>query len=594
MKLRQPIISVLGHVDHGKTSLLDFIRNSKLINKEAGGITQHIGATEVPKKNIVRIVKNFIPEKNIKIPGLLFIDTPGHKAFTSLRKRGGNISDISILIIDINEGFKPQTEEALEILKSYKTPFIVAANKIDLVNGWISKNNKSIIQNIESQREDVKYVIEEKIYNLVAKISEYGFDSDRFDRVDDFTKKVAIVPISAKTGEGVPELLSTLIGLTQKFLEKKLEITEENLSKGVILEVKEYQGLGKTYDCIIYDGNLKTGDTILALNSFGEVEESKVKCILKPLEMKEIRDKSTKFKTISEVSASAGIKISAPNLKNVQAGMLFISTATKNEELLDLYRQELMDEKIDVEIIGEDNGILVKADTLGSLEALNNILKEHNIKIRKANIGKVTKSDVIDASADIERYPKNALILNFNQNLDDEVKNLAERYKVTIISDDIIYKLVEKAQEWIEEKEKEILRKKLECLVMPFKIKILNGCIFRISNPAIVGVEVLAGTLKKNIPLITNENKKIDKGVKSIKLNNENVQELKKGEQGAVAIEKLVIGRNAEEGTILYSFMGEDNFRKLKKNLDLLSSEEKATLKEIAELMRKENSYWGI
>ncbi len=590
--LRQPIISVLGHVDHGKTSLLDYIRKSRIIKKEAGGITQHIGATEVPKKDIVNIVKGLLPEDFIKVPGLLFIDTPGHKAFTSLRKRGGSISDIGILIIDINEGFKPQTEEAAEILKNSKTPFIIAANKIDNIAGWISKKGK-LIDNINSQQDSVKYKLEEKTYEIVAKLSEFGFDSDRFDRIDDFTKKIAIVPISAKTGEGVSELIATLIGLSQKFLKELITIKDEDVSRGVILEVKEYPGLGKTFDAIIYDGVIRSTDKIIALTTDG-VKESRIRSILKPTELKEIRDQSTKFKTIKEVPAAAGIKICAPELDNIIAGMPFITTSTSNEELIQMFQEELLSEKRDIEIIGSSDGILVKADTLGSLEALNNILKEHNIEIRKASIGKITKADVIDASAESERNPKNALIISFGVEPDKEIKNLAEKYKITIIYDDVIYKLVDKTIEWLEEKEKEIKRKKLEELTLPFKIKILEGCIFRTSNPAIIGVECLGGTLKKNVPLITESRKVIPTGVKSIKINNENAQELKSGEKGAVAIDKLIIGRHAEEGTTLYSFFGEDNFRKLKKNIDLLTSEEKAVLKEIAELMRLENPYWGI
>ncbi|MEM3592362.1 MAG: GTP-binding protein, partial [Candidatus Micrarchaeia archaeon] len=133
MPLRQPIVSVLGHVDHGKTSILDSIRSTTIASREAGAITQHIGASEVP----VSVIKercsplSKFMKINLTIPGLLFVDTPGHAAFTNLRKRGGSIADIAILVVDIAQGFQPQTIEAIEILKEYRTPFIVAANKID-------------------------------------------------------------------------------------------------------------------------------------------------------------------------------------------------------------------------------------------------------------------------------------------------------------------------------------------------------------------------------------------------------------------------------------------------------------------------------
>lgn len=591
--LRQPIISVLGHVDHGKTSFLDYIRNSTIIAKEAGGITQHIGATEVPKKDLIKSVEGFIPKEAIKVPGLLFIDTPGHKAFTSLRKRGGSISDIGVLVVDINEGFKPQTIEAIEILKSMKTPFIVAANKVDNMPGWQSHPKEKLLQSIEKQRQDINYILEEKVYEIVGKINEFGYEADRYDRVDDFTKKIAVVPVSAKTGEGIKELLSTLVGLTQKYMEKKLTIENEDISKGVILEVKDYPGLGKTIDVILYDGIVKAGDQVLALDVDG-VQESKLKSILKPNEMKEIRDSSTKFKTIKEEKAASGMKLACPEFKDIKAGMPII-TYRKNAkpEFVQQLRDELEAEQADINIISNKEGILVKADTLGSLEALAHILEEHEIPLRKAVIGKVTKIDIIDAGADLKKNPKNALILNFSQQLDDEMKAMADEYGVEVISNDIIYKLIEDAQEWIENKEKEIERARLAELTMPFKIKILPNCIFRASGPAVVGVETQGGKALPNVSLMTDFGKKIG-SIKTIKDRDETLKELTLGEQAAVSIDDLVIGRHAQEDSVLYSFMGEENFRKLKKNTDLLSKDEISTLKEIAEIMRKEDTLWGL
>ncbi len=591
--LRQPIISVLGHVDHGKTSLLDFIRNSKLIAKEAGGITQHIGATEVPKEDVVKVTQGFLPKESIKIPGLLFIDTPGHKAFTSLRKRGGSISDIGVLVVDINEGFKPQTIEAVEILKSMKTPFIIAANKVDNVAGWQSKVDKKLLESISSQNENVIYKLEEKVYEIVGKLNEYGYEADRFDRVDDFTKKLAIVPISAKTGEGIKELISTLVGLTQKYMEKKLTIEREDSSKGVILEVKDYPGLGKTIDVIMYDGVMKAGDIALALDVDG-VQKSRLKSILKPSEMKEIRDSSTKFQTIKEVHAAAGIKLACPDFDDIKAGMPIVTLRSDSkEEVVQEFIEELEAENAEMTIDLLEEGVLVKADTLGSLEALANILSEHEIPLRKALIGKVTKKDVSDAYADLEERPKNALILNFSQKIDDDILALAKSQNVEVISEDIIYKLVERAKGWIDNKEMEIQRARLSELTLPCKIKILRNCIFRASNPAIVGVEVMGGKLTPGTVLMTDYGKKVGK-VKGIKDKDETLHVLEVSGQAAVSIDDLIIGRHAQEDSELFSFMGESNFRNLKKNSDLLSKDEIQSLKEIAEIMRKEDTLWGL
>ena len=591
--LRQPIISVLGHVDHGKTSLLDFIRNSKLISKEAGGITQHIGATEVPKKDITSIVKNFIPESAIKIPGLLFIDTPGHKAFTSLRKRGGSISDIGILVVDINEGFKPQTIEAIEILKSMKTPFVIAANKIDNIVGWNSQPKKKLLENINSQQQGVNYKFEEKVYEIAGKLNEFEYEADRYDRIEDFTKQIAIVPISAKTGEGITELISTLVGLTQKYMEAKLTIDNEEISRGVILEVKDYPGLGKTMDVILYDGVIKTEDVVLALDVDG-VQKSRLKSILKPNELKEIRDSSTKFKTIKEEHAASGIKLSCPDFEDIKAGMPIITLRNKApKEEIEKYTQELEQEQAEITISSGEQGVLVKADTLGSLEALSHILEEHEIPLRKALIGKINKKDIIDAGADLKHNPKNALILNFSQKVDDEILAMAKEYNVTLISNDIIYKLIDDAKDWIEAKEIEINRSKLDSLTMPFKVKILPNCIFRASGPAVVGVEVLGGKAKTNVTLMNDYGKKVG-NLKSIKDRDDSLKELEFGKQAAISVDDLVMGRHAQEDSILYSFMGEENFRNLKRNSDLLSKDEIQALKDIAGIMRKEDTLWGL
>jgi len=437
------------------------------------------------------------------------------------------------------------------------------------------------------------YRVEEKVYEIVGKINEFGYECDRYDRVDDFTSKIAIVPISAKTGEGVKELIATLVGLTQRYMEKKLTIDSGDISKGVILEVKDYPGLGKTIDVILYDGVCKTDDIVLALDIDG-VQRSRLKSILKPAKLKEIRDSSTKFKTLKEIHAAAGIKLACPDFDDIKAGMPIVTLRKgAKKEVIESYISELEAEKADVTISNSNEGVLVKADTLGSLEALANILAEHDIPIRKTAIGNVIKRDIIDVSTDVEKSPKNALILNFSQKIDGDIELMAKKYGVSIVSSDIIYKLVDDSVFWIDEKDKELKRKRIESLSMPFKLKILTNCIFRGSSPAIVGVEVMGGTLRAGAAMVTEYGKRVG-SVKSIKDKDDNLKELKFSKSAAISCPDLIVGRHAQEDSILYSFMGEENFRNLKKNVDLLSKDEIKTLKELAEVMRKENSLWGL
>ena len=335
---RQPIVSVLGHVDHGKTSFLDFIRGTAVVSREAGAITQHIGATEVPIDAIYNVCGELLKSKKFSLPGLLFIDTPGHHAFTTLRARGGSLADLAVLIVDINEGFKPQSYESLNILKQYRTPFIVAANKIDSISGW--QKTKGVAKTrINSQRPNVKNDFEEKNYELIGTIFENKLKADLYYNIADFRKTIGIVPISAKTGEGIPELLMVLVGLAQRFLEDKLHI-ESGPGKGSVLEVKEEIGMGKTIDAIIYAGTVKSNDKIV-IGTIDQPITTTIRALLKPKPLDEIRDPRERFDSVKEVHAACGIKISSPDLEGVIPGAP-IRVATDNiEEVIEVINKKM-------------------------------------------------------------------------------------------------------------------------------------------------------------------------------------------------------------------------------------------------------------
>jgi len=401
--LRQIVVTTLGHVDHGKTSLLDKIRGTAVVKGEPGKITQSIGSTLVPIDTIKKICGELLKKIKLKItvPGILFLDSPGHAAFTNLRKRGGNLADIAILVIDFNEGIMPQTLECIEILKQYKTPFIIALNKIDLISGWQSKNT-FLLQNIELQSENLRNILDTKLYELVGKLSELSLNAERFDRIEDYTKQIAIVPISAKTGEGIPELLMVLTGLAQKFMEQNLNVNIEGNAKGTVLEVEDEKGIGTSIDVIIYDGTLKQNDTIV-IGTLGQPIATKVKALLQPLPLVDIRDKKAKFSHVSKVSAAAGIKISAPNVEEVVAGMP-LRSCSRDE--VDKVKNEIKKEVEEVIIETDKQGVVIKADSLGSLEALIKLLKEKNIDVKRASIGNISKKDISDASINFEKEDK--------------------------------------------------------------------------------------------------------------------------------------------------------------------------------------------
>lgn len=591
MTIRQPIITVLGHVDHGKTSVLDFLRGSTLADREAGKITQHIGATEVPLDTIKDVCGDLLDifKLDFNIPGLLFVDTPGHEAFSNLRKRGGSIADLAVLVIDINQGIQPQTKEAIEILKNFKVPFIIAANKVDLIYGWTSNEN-FFVKNLEKQSENTKKYFNDKFYTILGDLAGLGFDSNLYHKVDNHKTTVSVVPVSAKTGEGIAELLAILTGLSQKFLTGKLEIDSDARAKGTILEIKEEQGMGTTADIIIYDGNIKQDDTIV-VGGMGETVVTKVKALLKPKALSEIRDNKSSFEKLKQVFAATGVKVLANDLDKALAGAPILSAET--DEDIKSAEKEIKSEIEDVLIQTEDEGIMLKADTLGSIEAASKLFEQHEIPIKQARIGNISKRDVVEAESSAEKGSLYAAVLGFNVKMDDDVAAYADDKKIDVILNNVIYKVVEDFKEKLEERQRRLELEQLADLSWPGKIKIMPQYIFRQTGPAIFGAEVLSGKIASGNFLINGDGKKVGR-IKSIEDKGKKLKELSKGKESAVSVDGITIGRNAEGGDELYTDISENEFRKLKAKKEFLSSDEVSILKEIAEIKRKENDTWGI
>lgn len=591
MAMRSPICSVLGHVDHGKSSLLDAIRGTAIVSTEAGAITQAIGASIIPLDTILDVAGPLLAgiKEKIKLPGLLFIDTPGHAAFTSLRKRGGSLADLAILVVDVNEGFKPQTIEALEILKQSKTPFIAAANKIDLVPGWRPAGKASAIAEIGAQSEDARWKLDERIYTIVGSLSEHGIQSERFDRIESYTSQVAIVPVSAKQGVGLPELLATLIGLAQRFLTERLELHENEPARGIILEVKEEKGLGTTLDVILHDGIMTSGQRIL-FPSLSGVHETKVRALLEPAPLSEMRDAKAEFVKVERAIAATGIKISAPGLDDAIAGMPIV--AITDDEDTAAIREDLERHVAEFVFETEHDGVIIRADTLGSLEALSKLLGEAGVPVRRASIGPLTKKDVVEAASLKAREPAYGIVLGFNAPISREVEAEAKRAGVALRSEDIIYRLIEAYEEHAESVKQAEDRAALESLPSPCRIRILPGFVFRQSNPAVVGCLVERGTLKAGVKLMRGT---VRVGtVKSVQQDKENVGSAEEGSRVAVSIEGAVVGRSIEEDDVLVSEIDEDAYRTFKAHRDVLSAAEKEVLGEIASAQRAVNDLWGI
>jgi translation initiation factor 5B len=561
------------------TSILDSIRKTCVQEAESGGITQKISFTKVPFEHIGKTCPIF-KEKNIKLdfPGFLFIDTPGHAAFSHLRKRGGSLADLAILVMDINEGIMPQTQEVIEILKINKIPFIIALNKIDNISGW-KKQNENLKQSIELQSSNAKLDFDEKMLTIIGSLHHHGFNAKPFFEVTDFTSQLALVPCSGKSGEGISELVLMLAGLSQKFLKQSLKLGET--ARGVILEIKKEKSM-QYIEAILYDGILTSKDSI-AIASFDEPITTKIRVL------EEILPITNKFKPVNEITAATGIRMQLTTNEEILPGMPFTIFKNNLEDIKKDFEKEV-GEKIKT----NDKGIIIKADSLGSLEALITMLKQEKISIVNAGIGKINKKDVISAITNLKEDPVNAIILGFNTEEDEEVKEMVKEKKdIKILTNEVIYRLIEDLLKFQEEKNNEIKREKLMKLATVCKLKILHNFVFRNSNPAVFGVKIEAGKLKSRTPLITENGEKIAK-VKAIQEQNQSIEEAEQGKEIAISLPGIMFDRKLGNEEYLYSDLSENQYRQFKENKNLLSQDEIQTLQKIAQIKRKQKVTWGV
>jgi translation initiation factor 5B len=592
MPIRQPIVCVLGHVDTGKTLLLDRIRKTSVQAREAGGITQHIGASFFPVETLKQLIGPLLStlKGEIEIPGLLIIDTPGHEAFTNLRRRGGSVADIAILVIDILRGFEAQTYECIEILKARKTPFIVAVNKIDRVSGWKSQPSTPFLKAYAAQDAYVKESLDNRLYEIMGTFSREGFRTDRFDHIKDFTSTIALVPTSAKTGEGLNELLMVLVGLTQQYLKKQLQTTE-GPAKGSVLEVKEEPGLGLTLNIIVYDGALQKDDLIVVGGKEKPIV-THIRAILVPKPLDEIRDPRDRFSSVDCVFAAAGVKIVASGLEGALAGapLYVVPQGEEPKKYAKLVTEEIKKIRIATDV----EGIVLKTDTLGSLEAIAEILKQNNVQVRIADVGDVSKRDVVEASIVKEHEPLYGVILAFNVKILPDAAEEAETRNVHVFKEQIIYHLIDNYLKWLKSQREAELEQEFEKLVKPGKIRIMEGYVFRRAKPAIFGVEILGGQLKPKYFLIRAEDGADIGEVQQIQDKGKAVPEAKQGMQVAVSMDKPIVGRHIFEKDTLYVKVSEHDAKALMAtHVDKLSDDEQEVLREYVKIMQKKTPFWG-
>nr|4N3G_A Chain A, Eukaryotic translation initiation factor 5B-like protein, eIF5B(870-C) [Thermochaetoides thermophila DSM 1495]4N3N_A Chain A, Eukaryotic translation initiation factor 5B-like protein, eIF5B(517-C) [Thermochaetoides thermophila DSM 1495] len=571
--LRSPICCILGHVDTGKTKLLDKIRQTNVQEGEAGGITQQIGATYFPVEAIKQktAVVNKDGKFEFKVPGLLIIDTPGHESFSNLRSRGSSLCNIAILVVDIMHGLEPQTIESLRLLRERKTPFVVALNKIDRLYGWKKIENNGFRESFALQNKAVQNEFRNRLDQVKLQFAEQGFNSELFYENKNFARYVSLVPTSAHTGEGIPDMLKLIVQLCQERMASSLMYLSE--LQATVLEVKAIEGFGVTIDVILSNGILREGDRIVLCGLEGPIKTN-IRALLTPAPMRELRIKG-QYIHHKEVKAAQGVKISAPGLEGAIAGsrLLVVGPDDDEEELEEEVESDLQSLFSRVEKTGK--GVSVQASTLGSLEALLDFLKDCKIPVANVGIGPVYKRDVMQCGIMLEKAPDYAVMLCFDVKVDKEAQQYADENGIKIFTADIIYHLFDQFTKHMQE---QLEKKKEESKMLAVFPCVLNPvAVFNKTNPIVVGVDVVDGQLKLNTPIAavkmnptTGQKEIISLGrVTGIERDHKPLQVCKKG-QPAVAIKiemgghQPAYGRHLDEKDVLYSHISRASIDVLK------------------------------
>ncbi len=573
---RQPIVCVLGHVDHGKTSILDSIRGTTVAKKEAGGITQRIGATDIALSDIEKRANIPTGKSKLTIPGLLFIDTPGHVAFSNMRARGGALADMAILVVDINEGFKPQTIESINILKKFKTPFVVAANKVDLIPLFTQIRDCNFQQMLKRQRDEFVTELDTRLYNLVNKFYEYGLPTERYDRITDFSKNIAIVPMSAKLNIGIPDILMVIAGLAQRYLEKEIEFKDIE-GRGTIIELMKEESLGLTLDTVLYQGSLRKGDTI-ALNTRSGPATTKIKAMLV-----NSRGRAKKLLERDTVYSASGVRILITDKLEVVSGSPIIVV---NNGPQDAFEEILKESQANIPL--SEHGVTIKADALGSLEAVSYELEQKEISIRSAQIGDISRRDITDVATLNE--PLDRIIIGFNVGITQEAQETTLTSDVGVKVGDVIYSLVEDTEKWLKDRKHELDEGRKKRMAIPSKLSIMPEYIFRAAKPVIVGIKVFSGRIKVGDTLIKSDGRYAGT-IKSIRDGEVSKQFAEAPAEVAVSIEGVTLHRQIFPEEPLYVDIPESVVKELRE--EKMDENTMLTLEEIIKIKRKENMFWG-
>lgn len=550
----------------------------------------HFSQFSAIKEKTKLLYDNIKGKINYDLPGLLVIDTPGHESFTNLRSRGSNLCDIAILVVDIMHGLEQQTLESIDLLRRRKTPFIVALNKIDRIYNWAPTPNNPFTLSFKNQGDSTKSEFDTRAKQVVNLFAEQGLNTALYYQNTDARSTISLVPTSAHTGEGIPDLLMLLTRLCQKRMNSRLQHISS--LQCTVLEVKVVEGFGTTIDVVLVNGVLHEGDTIVICGRIQPIVTT-IRALLTPPPMREIRVKSDYLRH-KVIHAAMGVKIAANGLEHAIAGTeLFVCGPRDDVEAL---KDEVQQDLGSILTRKDKNGtgVCVQASTLGSLEALLDFLDSEKVSYSQTEIGPVHKKHVRQAEIMLDKQPEYAVILAFDVPVDKEAQRMAEQSGVKIFTADIIYHLTDMWTKHYEEFMKNKRSDNAETAIFPVVLEVLPQHIIRVKDPIIIGVRIVEGILKIGTPLCVTEATGHNGGnplrvgrVASIEKNNEEQEEAKKGDEIAMSLETipgdnvLTFGRQFNEKMPLYSLITRQSIDLLKEyyEKDLTITEWKLVIK---------------
>lgn len=567
---RTPIVSLLGHVDHGKTTILDTLSGKSNAEDESGGITQTVRIVELSNERISDICADSAQNFDYKLPGLLFVDTPGHRAFRESRRRGSSMSDIAVLVVDIKNGFQPQTHEAIEYLKETQTPFVVAVNKVDALPEWDSTHSGVVSDTFHSQSDRAKNRVRDSVYEIAGEISDHDLSSDFYWNVNEFTKNIGLIPISAETKEGIPDLVSIISGLSQRYLQDKMRINVSGSAKGQIIGTNNHRGFGNVIDILLEDGSLELNDNMYVGTRKG-IEEVQADKILSPAGNEMSSD--TEFERITEATAARILRLPSEVAEEAIVGSPMSGT------------RDDMNTWDGQEIQTVDDGIVVRASSTDSLRAVAFQLNEYDVPVLHANVGDVKKIDVRRAQA--TKTDKNKIIASFSTDIHDKARNEAKDSDIDIVESEVVYKLVEKVEKARQEKEENLNP------TSPCRLEIVDDGIIKKGDPAIIGVEVKCGILENNVCLSTfrNSSETVLGEIKKMEVNFEGVETASQGDKVSISVSKSSAGTEFIEGQSMYTKLSSEEAQQLSANPKLGQTEQEA-LEAYIDKKKQRNPFW--